>query len=422
MSLTEHYDEIARCNRCGFCQVACPIFRATGHEAGVARGRVALLRALVEERIDWTSELKEPLFACLLCGACTANCFPKVATADLITTARQEYLESVGRSTAHRLLFSKLLPSPERLRLAAKTVALGQKSRLPKLAGALGLLRIFGRDFPKSLDILDGLPLRSLRERIPPSRLAGRGTSATIAYFVGCGPDIVVPEAAESTLGLLRTLAASVQVLPNVCCGLPAKSYGDLQAARHLAEKNLDIFSRFEFDLLVTDCSSCAAFLKSYPELFRPGDPAYSQARHLAERVRDILELLPEERTAAPPAATPRAVTYHDPCHAVRGQGLAKEPRRLLDGLPGLEYRELPEADWCCGGPGSYAMAHYDLSRSVLERKIANIEKTGAEVVYTSCPACLIQLRYGLKLFALPIRAEHISQATGAAAAPAEPM
>ena len=93
MDISTYYDELARCNRCGFCQVACPIFRATGHEAGVARGRLALLRALIERRFEWSSEIEEPLFTCLLCGACTVNCFPAVATADLLTAARCEYLD-----------------------------------------------------------------------------------------------------------------------------------------------------------------------------------------------------------------------------------------------------------------------------------------------------------------------------------------
>ncbi|NCO96054.1 MAG: (Fe-S)-binding protein, partial [Armatimonadetes bacterium] len=120
MSLRSHYDDIAQCNKCGFCQAACPIFRATGHESGVARGRLALLRALIEGRLDWTRELEEPLFNCLRCGACTANCFPKVPTADLLAEARGEYFERVGRSPVHRLLFDELLPHLGRLRLAAK--------------------------------------------------------------------------------------------------------------------------------------------------------------------------------------------------------------------------------------------------------------------------------------------------------------
>jgi glycolate oxidase iron-sulfur subunit len=110
MKSPEHDSTIAMCNRCGFCQVACPTFRATGHEAGVARGRVALLKALNEGRLEWTADLEEPLFACLLCGACTTNCFPAGPTADLIFYAREEYRDKVGRKGLHQLLFEQLLP------------------------------------------------------------------------------------------------------------------------------------------------------------------------------------------------------------------------------------------------------------------------------------------------------------------------
>ena len=166
MELEKHYDEIARCNRCGFCQVACPVFRSTGHEAGVARGRLALLRALIEKRIEWNRELEEPLFTCLLCGACTANCFPAVATADLMLEARSEYLDRVGRSKLHKLLFRHILPHPRRLRLAARAVAIGKRTGLSNLAQALGLLRIFGRDFPHAAEIVERFPEKTFREEV----------------------------------------------------------------------------------------------------------------------------------------------------------------------------------------------------------------------------------------------------------------
>ena len=124
MDIAEHYDAIAQCNKCGFCQVACPIFRSTGHESGVARGRLALLRALIEGRLEWNKELEEPFYDCLGCGACTANCFPAVPTADLVNKARAEYLEKVDRKPIHQMLFDYLLPYPRRLHLAARAVAL----------------------------------------------------------------------------------------------------------------------------------------------------------------------------------------------------------------------------------------------------------------------------------------------------------
>jgi len=436
MALEDHYDEIARCNRCGFCQVACPVFRATGHEGGVARGRIALLRALVEGRIGWDKELEEPLFACLLCGACTANCFPAVATADLILDARSEYLDRVGRKPLHRLLFGHLLPYPRRLRLAARAAALGKRTGLSKIARALGLLRIFGRDFPRAEGIVERIPPKAFREELekgdksnlprsgPTTLRAVPGAShkldlspflgqgqGRIGYFVGCGTDIMCPEAARATLGVLRRLGRSVEVLENGCCGLPPLTYGDRAAARELAARNLALLGPEEFDLVVTDCSSCAAFLTKYPTLFDEADPRHGAAVTFAASVRDLAELIgPAEEIPLPAGREKLVATYHDPCHASRGQGIVKQPREVLRALPGIEYRELPEADWCCGGAGSYALAHYDLARQVLDRKIDNVQRTGADLLVTSCPACIIQLRYGVRQRGLPVRVCHISE------------
>jgi len=411
MDIRDHYDEIARCNHCGFCQTSCPIFRATGHEAGVARGRIALLRALIEGRIEWTPELKEPLFACLGCGSCTANCFPGVDTTELILAARAEYLEKVGRNQVHRLLFNYLLPYPGRLRLAARAAALGKRTGISKIAKALGLLRFLGRDFPKAEGIVEQFPPQALRDKLKPGTLEGEGESLRIGYFVGCGVDIMTPDAAEATLRAMRAVAKSVTILENCCCGLPADTYGDREAARKLAARNLELLASDRFDIILTDCSSCASFLKKYPlRLFPEGDPLHAAATLAASRLRDFVELAaPPEPSDADPAE-PLVVTYHDPCHASRGQGLVAEPRKLLQALPGIEYRELPEADWCCGGAGSYALSHYELSRQVLDRKMDNVAKTGASVLATSCPACIIQLSYGVRLHNLPVRVCHIAE------------
>jgi glycolate oxidase iron-sulfur subunit len=414
MTIEQRYEEISRCNRCGFCQTACPVFRTTGHEAGVARGRVALVRALVENRIEWNAELKEPLFNCLLCGACTANCFPGVATADLLVDARADYLERVGREKFHRLLFNHLLPYPKRLRLAARAVGLSLRSGLSNLANALGLLRAFGRDFPRAQRIVKRLPDQAFREKFRPGVLEGQG-ELKIAYFVGCGIDVMFPDAAEATLGVLRTLGRTVEVLENCCCGLPPMTYGDRSAAQALAEKNLNMLEPGNFDAIVTDCSSCAAFLKKYPALFDVDDPRRKAAENQAARIRDIVQLLPKSATL--PAVKPGEkliATYHDPCHAVRGQKLVQEPREILRSLPGIEYRELPEADWCCGGAGSYAAYHYDLSLQVLDRKVDNIERTGANLLVTSCPACIIHLSFGIHRRGLPVRVCHIAEVVAA--------
>ena len=369
-----------------------------------------MLRALNEGRLEWSPDLEEPLFACLLCGACTTNCFPAVPTADLIVDAREEYLEKVGRKRIHKLLFEHLLPYPERLRRVARAVALGKNSGLSSVARALGLLRIFGRDFPKSEKIIGRMPGYALRERFPPGVLEGRGKESRIGYFVGCGMEIMNPVAAEASIDLLREAALEVHILENTCCGLPAGSYGDREAARRLAVRNLEVLTAEPLDVIVTDCSSCASFLKKYPDLFAEGDPLHEESKAVASKIRDMVEHV---LSASPPRleeADRIVVTYHDPCHASRGQKLVEQPRQILESLPGVEYREMPEADWCCGGAGSYALSHFEIAMKVLERKIDNVEKTGADVLATSCPACIIQLAYGVRRRKLPVRVCHLSE------------
>jgi glycolate oxidase iron-sulfur subunit len=410
MDISEHYDEISHCNRCGFCQVACPVFRSTGHEAGVARGRLALLRAIIEGRLPWNQEVEEPLFDCLLCGACTANCFPAIPTSDLVIRARAEYLEKVGRKSIHRLLFDHLLPFPRRLHLAARAVALGKNTGVTDLARALGLLKIFGRDFVHANEIVKRFPAQAFRDRIKTGVQQGNGQSLRIGYFVGCGVDIISQNAGHATLQVLKKIGKTVNVLGNCCCGLPAWSYGDLKAARKLAVKNLSILASENFDVIVTDCSSCASFLKNYPQLFPEADKYLQKAKTVSVRVKDMVQLIHTMQAYAPSSHPAITVTYHHPCHAARGQGLVEEPAEILNQLPGVEYRPLPEADWCCGGAGSYAFAHYELSQQVLDRKMDHLKKTGADLLVTSCPACIMHLSYGVRKHGLSTKVCHISE------------
>ncbi|MFH1135647.1 MAG: (Fe-S)-binding protein [Pseudomonadota bacterium] len=409
MSLAERNDALVTCNHCGFCQAVCPIFQVTGREEGVARGRVALMSALVEGTLPWSRELEDVLYTCLLCGACTAGCFPAVPAADLVLEARREFLEKTGRKTFHRLLFDHLLPYPSRLRLAARLVAAAGRPASPRLTRALGLLKFLGPDFPETLKIPGELPSVPLRDRLRPQVLPGRGKSLVAAYFVGCGMDLAVPEAGLATLHLLRETCRTVDLLPNSCCGLPPETYGDRPAARRLAEKNLKLFSAKPYDLIVTDCSSCAGFLKKYPQLFPEGESGRT-ARQVVGKIKDLVEIL--DLLDLRPKSLPErpSLTYHDPCHACRGQGLFREPRQALRALDNVDFLELKEADWCCGGAGSYSLANYRLARKVLDRKVDNILAGGAEMVVTSCPSCLIHLNYGLRERGSRVRALHLSQ------------
>jgi glycolate oxidase iron-sulfur subunit len=208
----------------------------------------------------------------------------------------------------------------------------------------------------------------------------------------------------------LKKIGKAVHVLKNGCCGLPAWSYGDLKAARKLAERNLSILASKKFDVIVTDCSSCASFLKNYPKLFSEAGRNQEKAAMVSARVRDMVQLIHATEVNAPSPEQAVTATYHHPCHAARGQGLSAEPGEILNRLPGVEYRPLPEADWCCGGAGAYAFAHYELSQQVLDRKIENLKKTGADLLVTSCPACIMHLSYGVRKHGLSTRVCHISE------------
>ncbi|MBU0968992.1 MAG: (Fe-S)-binding protein [Proteobacteria bacterium] len=415
MDIFEDYDAISQCNKCGFCQVACPVFRSTGHESGVARGRLALMRGIIEDRVQWTRELEDPLFNCLGCGACTTACLAAIPTPDLVIRGRAQYLEKVGRKPIHKLLFEHLLPYPKRLHMAARAAALGKNSGMSKVAKALGLLRILGRDFARAENIVEKLPPVPFRGMVKPGVYEGQGESLRIGYFVGCGVDVIQQEAGRESLKILKKIGKTVTILDNCCCGLPAWTYGDIHAAQKLALKNLETVSAGLFDVIVTDCSSCASFLKKYPKVFEGDEPNQALAQRQVPLFQDMVEFIFKNGYPTASIKVPIVVTYHDPCHAVRGQGISTQNREILKNIQGVEFREMPEADWCCGGAGSYALTHYDLSMRVLDRKMKNVETTGADFLVTSCPACMIQLSHGVRRNKLKIKVCHISEiVTGA--------
>jgi len=400
-------DELYKCNRCGFCQTRCPIYRITGRESSVARGHLARLRAVVQGQIPFDDEIRTSLFECLMCRACTAECPPAIETDRTIAAARASY---VGRrqSLLQRLIFRVVLPRPALLRSFVRVLAWLKRTRLTVFAGLLRLLPWVDRGYSEGPAMMPA-PRTFLSERLARRRRVAEHGKRVI-YFLGCAIDCAFPDSGEATLSLLEAAGFDVVVARNVCCGLPPYSYGDLESARLLARQNLEVFAEFPADIIVSDCASCSSFLKEYPRLFDGDDPMRTQAEGVAARVRDASEFLSSIELPGPLRSVEAVVTYHDPCHLSRYLGITEEPRSLLRRIPGLEFRELPEADWCCGGAGSYTLSHHDLSMQILERKMENIRATGAAIIATPCPACLMQLRYGAEKFDTPVQAIHLSE------------
>jgi glycolate oxidase iron-sulfur subunit len=290
-----------------------------------------------------------------------------------------------------------------------------------QLLSAIGIFGWLGATVQRAEQIAGQIPAEFLRERLARREPRERGTRRAM-YFIGCGVNFMFPDAGEATVKILGALGYNVTVVDHGCCGLPPFSGGDLQSARRLARANLESFADEEDTLVVTDCSSCASFLKDYPGMLAlddsEGAEAIERAERFSGRVVDITEILAGSDFArlldegdAPADRDARRATFHEPCHLGRYQRLGDEARAALRSLPGIEFVEMNEAAWCCGGAGAFAVEHPDLSLSVLERKIANIELTGADVVASTCPACLMQIRAGLANAELSVRVEHLTEA-----------
>jgi len=400
-------------------------------------------RELILGHIDLSRENDAFFSECLLCRACVDMCFSAVKTDEIVLAGRRASGRVRGMSPVYTYIFNDLLPDHQKLgrvvRLAASTrrIVPIQVIHALRIFGWTGLVRGTHRVAPsepaetkleRADQFLREIPKTFLRERLAQRGLTG-GTKQA-AFFVGCGTNFMFPHVGEASIDVLEKLGYQVTVLENGCCGLPAFAHGALEAAQRLAIKNIAAFSDGRDSLIVTDCSSCASFLKDYPKLLLMGNPpdkaVLLEAEAFSARVRDITELLkdgdrphffhgetarPAKKMGAVPISL-RRVTFHDPCHLSRHQKLQAVAREALRSLPSIDFIEMKEADWCCGGAGSFAVEHPDLSLKILDRKIQNIISSGADTIVTTCPACLMQIRSGLKQRGSTIRALHLAEIT----------
>lgn len=442
------YDHVVTCGKCGFCQPTCPIFRATGREANVARGKVALFRNIVEERTEIGPDTKEAFANCLLCRACTESCFSAVKTDEVVISFRHAYADRFGRGLLQRGVFRSLLPRPRLMRGLVQATWVMRRTGLPDLARRAGLIGLLNPKLERAMELREGTPGPLLYSRLkdrPRDMAAGAagaaGTAAPlVGYWMSCGYNYVLPEVGEATVRVLERLGNRVEVLDNCCCGLAAYGYGDLEAAANLARENVRRLGDLErFDVIVSECGSCSGHLKEYAELLA-GDPQWAErAALLTKKVRSFSEFVAEQgglaaagsltgataaaANAEPPAEAaagtevgaaeraPIVITYHEPCHLGRRyQNITAQPRQILQSLEGYEFREAAESDSCCGAAGTYGVLHPETSAAIIERKAGFIKDTGATVVATECPSCMMQLAYGLKQAGIEAEVVNISQ------------
>lgn len=403
--------EVIRCIRCGACQNVCPVFKELQAEATVARGRVMLIRAVIHKDLDLSEGFIDKMSLCLMCKACVANCPSGVKVDKLVEAARKEIVEKKGLSSLKKIIFRFILKNRWVFDTGMRMGRLFQRLVFRKGPNGQGMLprMALGIDKRRLLTPLAPKPFKSMYPevvKVPEAKMR-------VAFFSGCMINYVYTDTGKAVINVLKRNGVEV-VIPALqnCCGAPIRINGDYETAKAMAKANIDVFLKEEVDAVVVACGTCGLTLKEeYSELLAE-DPFYvEKAKKLGAMVMDFTELVVSvEDFKDKIGYLPLKVTYHDPCHLVRGLKVKDQPRQIIKSIPGVVFQELNKPDTCCGSGGSFSLYHYDLSSKINDNKVIDIDQTGAEILVTGCSACRMHILDGLNRRNLSVKVIHTAQ------------
>ena len=428
------YSVVQQCMHCGLCLPTCPTYDATKLERNSPRGRISLMRAIADGQLEATKAFADEMYFCLGCLACMTACPAGVNYAELFEHARAEaeasgVLNNPKRNAIRAFSVGWLFMDLNRLKVLGFAMRLYQQLGLQWLVRNSGVMKLL----PKRLGELEAMtpdiqPALSsdLIEPVTPARGPQR---YRVAMLTGCAQDLIFSDVNVDTVEVLARNGCEVVTPPEQhCCGSLHAHNGEWELAQRLARRNIDQFPPAQFDAIITNAGGCGSHLKHYAKLLK-GDLVYETRAHEWDaKVKDIHEWLGEIGIDAPkpPAAkpcdaqsnceignrkseigNPQVVTYHDSCHLCHGQKITTQPRALLRAIPGVKLVELPESSWCCGSAGIYNLTQPEMANQLLERKMKHIRSTGAEVIATGNPGCLLQIVNGAKAEGLDLRTAH---------------
>jgi len=404
-------EDVNYCIRCGLCLSVCPTYKDSLRETESPRARVALVAKAIEGELELTRNFKDHMYRCLACLACQDICPVGIKPADLCLDARYAIEQATPTPPLKPILFRGVFPRTGVLEMLTKPVAVYERSGLRKLANASRATKVLPsqlRDMERMLP--NKLPLRGTRHTLPDVVLAKGERRAQVAYFLGCVQGVMMAEGSKASVEVLAENGCDVVVPKDVkCCGMPMLGYGFKDTARDMARHNIDLLLGLNVDAIITDCATCGSSLKEYAH-WLAGDPEYAErAQQFAAKVKDISEFLAEIGIRPPAGKVEARVTYHDPCHLCRAQGIREQPREMLRAA-GVDLVEMEGADVCCGSAGTQLITHYHTSVGVLERKMDHVAATEAEIVASGCPGCQMQLGLGVKRRGLKATVVHPSQ------------
>ncbi|HYR59554.1 MAG TPA: (Fe-S)-binding protein [Chthoniobacteraceae bacterium] len=417
------YSVLQQCIHCGMCLPTCPTYDETKHERNSPRGRIALMRGIADGKLGVTEAFGDELYFCLGCLACETACPAGVRYAPMFEAARADIeqarvLANPSRDLVRALTLRLIFTRPMLLRAIGRLLRWYQASGAEWLVRKCGLTRLLPRRL-RELEPLTPRIQRDFSDRLIAEIELPRERRFRVGMLTGCVQDLAFPDVNRDTVDVLLRNGCEV-VTPGWqhCCGSLHAHNGEIEWAREMARRNINAMERSAgsletLDAIITNAAGCGSHLKHYDELLAH-DPRYAaRAAQWSAKLRDIHEWLIAIGLAAPPYQLstinyqPLSVTYHEACHLCHGQKISRQPRELLRMIPGVELVELPEATWCCGSAGIYNITQPEMSAKLLERKMANIAKTGARVVASANPGCTIQLQTGLRESGCDMRVAH---------------
>lgn len=407
-------DLLKDCVHCGMCLSSCPTYRLTGQEASSPRGRLWLMSAVADGRMELDDPLfEEQMFQCLNCRACEAVCPSGVHYGPLVEASRAQIESHREHGLADQVV--------------RKTTMDWLFADAPRMRGAVGLLRIYQRTGASKLaqksGIVNALGMGDLEAMLPPisrkSLIPGdeRWTADPVAgdpkqahLFNGCIMGTAFANTNRAASRVMARNGSDVDVpVKQQCCGALAVHAGMMEEARRLARKNIDAFEAAGEGAIIVTAAGCGAALKEYDFLLKD-DPAYAErARSFTARVQDFSEYVARQDIVPPTVPVSRVVTYQEPCHLAHAQRITAQPRQLLNAVPGLTLVEMRESSMCCGSAGIYNILRPRMANELGDRKAHRIEETAATEVVTANPGCAMQLRASLERNGSTVRVRHIA-------------
>jgi glycolate oxidase iron-sulfur subunit len=399
--LEQLLDAAMRCNKCGFCQATCPTYKALRDESACARGRIRSIKAVATGEHEMTDFYKRNLERCTLCMACSAACPSGVEPDKIIFDARANLVAKKGVPLAKGIALHQVLPSNFIKNLAFSALKVGQK---------VAPWFPWNTFAPKGIDVARfPASVTPMRRRLPENNPTGN-PKGRVAFFAGCMIDNSLPEVGEAIVRVLNNAGYDVLIPKNLnCCGTPMLISGDLAGGEGVMKQNIQALADLKVDAIITGCATCGEALKEYGERFANTAQA-EQAKRVSEKVKDFTEFLVDKIDPADLGEVRAVVTYHDPCHLVRGQKISAQPRQLIKSIPGVVYKEMVEFDRCCGAGGLFQVFYDEVAWEITQRKLENIANTNADIVVTVCPACIQRILGGVNIKAMPQKVLHIAQ------------